>query len=285
MHKIEFNNITKEFPESISEMTGTQFRYFSFLEMCRQSGLISMPKLEVLFIYHVLDLVRTSDSEKVVENITEIRKLVKPYFTTQNDKKGKSHLIVDLNFVNNPLPVIEIGKLKLHGPSAALQNCSYEEVFVHGQNALIDFSTDRDETYLDDLVAALYRPLVNGKRPKFDSEANEAHLELIKKIQPEVKFGVFLFFASCHKFITTASELNIGGGTTIDIAQLFKPDPSQGKNKGIGPAGIIYSIAESGVFGNARETAGENVYVVLTRMVQLHEQYLEQKRNAKRNKT
>lgn len=282
MHKISFGNIQKDFPENISEMSGPQFRYFSYLEMQRQQGKISMIELEVFFVYFAMDMVSTSNEPLVIENVNNLRKLVQPYFTTQKDKSGKIHNIVDLNFVHNLIPVIEIKNTKLYGPKAALQDCSYEEVFAHCQNALIDFSNEREEGYLDELVAGLYRPQVNGKRPKFNSETYEEHMDLIKAVQPEIKFAVFLFFASCHKFITTATELNIGGGTTINVAQLFKPDPSQGKSKSIGPAGIIFSLAESGVFGNARETASENVYTILTRMVQLHEQHKELKRNAKR---
>jgi hypothetical protein len=281
MHKIQFGTITRDFPESISEMTESQFRYFSFLEMNRQTGKLTMEELEVLFVYFAMGMLRASDTPLVIENVTNLRKLVQPYFTTQT-LKGKKYTILDLNFVSNLIPVIEIDGTKLYGPAEALQDCSYEQVFVHAQNALLDFSNDREETYLDQLTAVLYRPKKNGKREKFNSETYEAQLELIKKLQPEIKFAVYLFFASCHKFITTATNLNIGGGTSMDVAQLFKPDPSQGQAKGIGPAGIIFTIAESGVFGNARETAGENVFTILSRMVQLHEQYKEQKRNAKR---
>lgn len=286
MHKIEFNNITREFPESIEEMTPAQYRYFAFLELNRQMGKISMKQLEVQFVYFALNMVRTSDAPKVIENVTLLRELVKPYFTTQK-AKGKTNTIVDLNFLGNPLP--EIVPKKGHrflGPSAALQNCTYEEVFVQAHAALLEFSNTMEEESLDRLVAILYRPAnEKGKRPKFDPETFEDNIPLVQHLHPEVKFGVYLFFASCVKFITTAEALDIGGGNTVNIAQLFKPDPGQSSSKGIGPVGLIYSIAESGVFGNARETASQGVYDVLIRMVQLHEQAKEMKKNAKRNQT
>lgn len=281
MHKITFGNITREFPGTVSEMTVDQYRYFCFLEMQRQLGQIIMEQLEVSFVYFALNMVRTTKTPQVVENVTQLRKLVKPYFTKEK-KDGKTYTILALNFVNNPLPVLKVDGSILHGPGDALQNCTYEEVFIHGHNALMDFSATRDEEHLDQLVAILCRPAVNGIRPKFNAEILEDHLPLVKKLQPEVKFGIFLFFASCHKFITNASALDIGGGNTVDIAQLFKPDPNQKRQKGIGSIGIIYSLAESGVFGNAKETASQNVYDVLIRMVQLHEQYKEARRNAKR---
>ena len=281
MHKIEFKNITKEFPESISEMTAPQYRYFCFLEMNRQLGKISMERLEVLFVYFVLDMVHTTNAPKVVENITALRELVAPYFTTQISK-GKEYVILDYNFVTNPLTTIECNNTILYGPLDALQNCSYEEVFVHAQNALLDFASDKDEDALDRLVAILYRPGEKGKRPKFKAEDLQDHLPIVKQLLPEVKFGIYLFFASCQKFITSADELDIGGGVTVNIAELFKPDSSQGTEKGIGPVGIIYSLAESGVFGNAQETARQNVYDVLIRMVQLNQQAKTAKKNAKR---
>ena len=281
MHKIEFSNITREFPESVSEMTPEQFRYFAFLEMNRQLGKISMQELEVFFVYFALNMVRTTDGLKAIENVNLLRELVRPYFTTQKIK-GKNVTILDLNFLENPLPLLKTEGAKLHGPSAALQNCTYEEVFVHAQNALLEFSASGEEEALDRLVAILYRPAVDGKRPKFDPEKIDDHLPLVKKLLPEVKFGIYLFFASCQKFITTATDLDIGGGNEVNIAQLFKPDPGQKKVKGIGPVGIIYSLAESGVFGSAKDTASQGVYDVLIRMVQLHEQAKEMKKNAKR---
>lgn len=282
MHKIEFGNITRDFPESVSEMTPEQFRYFAFLEMNRQLGKMKMEQLEVFFVYFALNMVRTTKSLKAVENVNLLRELVRPYFTTQKIK-GKNVTILDLNFLENPLPVISVNaSLKLHGPAAALQNCTYEEVFVHAQNALLEFSATGEEETLDRLVAVLYRPLLDGKRPKFDPEKIEEHLPLVKNLLPEVKFGIYLFFASCQKFITTATDLDIGGGNRVNIAQLFKPDPGQKKARGIGPVGIIYSLAETGVFGNAKETASQGVYDVLIRMVQLHEQAKEMKKNAKR---
>lgn len=281
MHKIAFGKIEKDFPENISEMTGAQYRYFCFLEMQRQMGKMEMAELEVLFVYFVLEMDRRIDAPLVVENVTQLRKLVQPYFTIEK-RDQKTHIIIDLDFVKNILPVLEVGETKLLGPADALQNCTYEEVFVHGQNALLEFSNTREEDHLDELVAILYRPAINGKRPKFNAEDMEEHLHLVKQLNPEVKFGIFLFFASCHKFITNADALDIGGGVTVDIAQLFKPDPNQKKSKGIGSIGIIYSLAESGVFGNAKETASYPAYDILIRMVQLHEQYKEAKRNVKR---
>ena len=288
MHSIQFGNITREFPESISEMTAEQYQYFSFLEMNRQLGKMSMEEVEVLFIYFVLNMERSTNGLKATENINMLRELVRPYYTVQKIK-GKNVRILDLSFLENPLPVLNVKTprlpfwgVKLHGPTAALQDCTYEEVFVHGQNALLEFSSTGDAEALDRLVAILYRPLIKGKKPKFNPEQIDDHLPFVKTLFPEVKFGIYLFFASCQKFITTATDLDIGGGNEVNIAQLFKPDPGQKKTKGIGPVGIIYSLAESGVFGSAKDTASQGVYDVLIRMVQLHEQAKEMKKNAKR---
>ncbi|MUP44906.1 hypothetical protein E0K83_03990 [Gramella sp. BOM4] len=283
MHKIQFGKIKKDFPENIEEMTGPQYRYFCFLELNRQQGKLSMEDVEVFFVYFALNMVHTSESPKTIENVNTLRELVRPYYIEQ-EAKGKKYKIVDLNFVKNPLPSITIDKTDLLGPDTALGNCTYEEVFVHGQNAMIDFCNTNEEEYLDELVAILYRPAVKGKRPKFSAEALEENIELVKKLDPEVKFGVFLFFSSCHKFITTADELSLKGGVEVNIAQLFKP--SKKKAKGVGPVGVIWDLAESNVFGDAAKTGKANVYDVLVRMVQLHEKAKESKsENDNRSKT
>lgn len=256
-------------------MTAAQYRYFSFLEMNRQQGKISMADLEVFFVYFALNMVHTSNSSKTIENVNHLRELVRPFFKDQEDK-GKKYKIVDLNFVMNPLEKIQVEKTELLGPAPALTNCTYEEVFVHGQNAMIDFCNTNEEEYLDKLAATLYRPAVNGRRPKFNSEDLDDVLPLVRKLEPEVKFGIFLFFSSCHKFITTNDALPLEGGIVVDVAQLFKP--SKKKAKGVGPVGVIWDLAESQVFGNAGETGKINVYDVLVRMVQLHEKAEELKK-------
>lgn len=281
MHSIAIGHIKRGFPENISEMNTAQYRYFSFLELNRQMGKVSMAQLEVLFVYFALNMVRTSSSPRVIENVAKLRKLVQPYYTTQKNK-GKTTTIVALNFLENPLPILQVNNNKLYGPGAALQNCTYEEVFVHAQNALLEFSNTLEEKHLDTLVATLYRP--DGKRTQFNPDTLEDHLPAINRLLPEVKFGVYLFFASCQKFITNAKALDIGGGVKINIAQLFKPSPGQNSGAGIGPIGLIYAIAESGVFGNAKETASQGVYDILTRMVQLHEESKQVQENAKRRR-
>ncbi len=289
MHKIEFGNITREFPESISEMTVPQYRYFCYLELNRVSGNIKMNEVETAFVYFILNMVRTSKSKKVVENVTMLRKLVHPYYNTEKIK-GRLSMVVNLDFVENPIPILKIKKgkkdLQYFGPAAALQNCSYEEVFVHAHNAMLDFINNKDIEALDRLVAILYRPAVDGKRPLFDQEQYQDLIPDFEKLAIEVKYGVFLFFASSHKFLTTHTNLDIGGGNTVNIAQLFAPDPNQVKGKGFGAVGVIFSLAKTNVFGNSKETGRANVIDVLVHLVQLHEEAKNLKREYdKRNST
>lgn len=279
MHKIEFNNISKEFPESISEMSSDQYQYFCYLEILRQTGKIKMSRLEVLFIYYVLDMERVSSAPQVIENINKLRDLVRPYFSSQS-KKGTSQKIVELDFVENPLPEIIIAKKKYSGPKTALQDCQYAQIFVYAHNEYLDFSKASEEAHLDRLLAILYHP----PGEKFDPELIETRSVLFSGLKVEIKFGVYLFFASCLKFMATCKELSIGGGVTVDLSELFKPDPAQVKMKGIGAIGVIYSIAESRVFGDAEKTGKQGVYDILIRLIQLDQQAKKIKEDAKRNR-
>lgn len=278
MHQISFNNITREFPETVSEMTPEQYRYFCQLELARQAGQISMARLEILFIYHVLNMVRVSNKPQVIENIHKLRSLVKPYFTSQR-KDGKDRPVLDLDFVHNPIPEIKLGKTIYKGPGTALQDCEYAQLFVYAHNAYIDFSKTMQDKHLDRLVAALYMPAGS----EFKAQDMISRAGKFKDIPLDLKFGVYLFFASCMKFIATNTALPIGGGVTVDISILFKSDGGSGSMKGIGAIGVIYDLAADGVFGDADKTGHQNAYDVLIRIIQLDQKAKKLKEDAKRN--
>jgi hypothetical protein len=67
-----------------------------------------------------------------------------------------------------------------------------------------------------------------------------------------------------------------GNGIEIDgnkcmFSRIFRKGKGEGRSEGegIGLTGVLMSLAESGVFGNIKETADANVWDVLTRLYQL----------------
>lgn len=284
MHTLELLHkkpITLEFPSAIWEMTQQQYTFFCKRIMMWHAGLISLRRLKIYLVYEFLNLKRSKcNDDSLVENIHQLTRLCDGYFTTET-RNGKQATIVQQNFINNLIPQIDTEFGPLIGPQDALLDCSYGEV-GYANNSFLDFSKSGNISFLNNLVAALYRPEVDGRRPDFNQK-NLSHITLVEKIPEETKFGVYLWFASCMKWVSTNRALDIGGGVTVDLSILFKKSDSSGKNFGF--LGVIYSLAESQVFGDAEKTARQNYYDILIRMAQMQAEAEKLKRDAKRNKS
>ena len=79
---------------------------------------------------------------------------------------------------------------------------------------------------------------------------------------------MLLWFGNCVDFIATGRPTI--DGIEMDFSILFsKKTDSDNTPAGIGLTGVIYSLAESSVFGNAEQTGNTNLYDVLVRLYQL----------------
>lgn len=284
MHTIELLHkkpITLEFPASIWEMTQEQYVFFCKRLMMWHAGIIPLQRLKVYLVYEFLHLKRSKcNDDELVENIHSLTALCDGYFTSEK-RNGKDATIVRQNFINNLIPVIDTDFGPLIGPQDALLDCSYGEV-GYANNNFLDFSRTGDIKYLNALVTALYRPKIDEERIAFNQKELK-HAPLVEAVPEEIKFGVYLWFASCMKWVSTNQSLDIGGGVSVDVSVLFKQSKSAGKNFGF--VGVIYSLAESQVFGDAEKTAAQNYYDILIRMAQMHAEAEKLKRDAKRHKS
>lgn len=292
MHSIQIGNITKQYPSSIAEMNSLQFTEFSGLVYKYQTKQIHYYEFMVNLVYALLDMQRRVDVNKhpeidqITENINAIAKLNEDFFRTKIEK-GKSFKIIKTDFVKNLLPKVNVGKEMYYGPSDALVNTEFGE-YVTALNAYIDYSQSGEVSDLDTLVGTLYRPerkkgktsRLQDRRIEFDKNSVSYYAEKVSIIPFEEKYAIYLFFSACQHFIVTSKELPISGGITINLSVLFNQNSST-TEKGIGMAGVIYSLAESNVFGDAEKTAKQNTYDVLLRMIQTYLQAKKLKSNAK----
>jgi hypothetical protein len=99
----------------------------------------------------------------------------------------------------------------------------------------------------------------------------------VEKWPAHIKYGIWLWFTACMEFLRTGKP--VIDGIEIDLAILYKGD--EGGSAGIGLTGILYSLAETGVFGGIRETGDSNLYDVLARLYQVKLQMDEIKAKSK----
>ena len=285
MHSIEIvgTKIVLQYPENGTEFNREQLLSFSRLMLLLNTDLITYDDFKVRLTYEFLNLRRSADlslpeNKEIVENVYLISQFVDAYFSEKRED-GKAIRVVEMQFYNQVLPEVKIGNRTYYGPDSALLNTKYGE-YIQALTAFVDFSKSGKGHFLDTLIATLYRPenpdndpenpdtnYSADRRREFNPELTEHYARSLKNLNADEKHAIYLFFASCQHFIATNTSLDIGGGNTIDLSVLFKQEPGSNAVKSLGLVGTLYSIAESRVFGNVKEVAGQNTYDVLAYLV------------------
>ena len=230
----------------------------------------------------VVNISKHPNASLISENVNKISKLNNQFFEDRVIR-DKSVKVIKLDFVKNLLPKIKINKTYYLGPADALFNTEFGE-YVSALNSYLDYSKSGKEEDLDRLIASLYRPESKSRKKQklqntrvvFNSQKVQYFANQIKNLPFAEKYAIYLWFSACQKFIVTNKELELSGGVIVDLSVLFKKEKSSGN--GIGMAGVIYSLAETNVFGDAEKTAKQNTYDVFLRMLQ---SYLQAKKNQK----
>ena len=257
-----------EFPTSIEEFTPKQFLKWVSLLLRFENGSITYNDLKTEFATF---LVKRKSNSKQAYFASQIYRLTERlnFLFEEKEKKDKIELH-PATTIKNLIPKIRM----YYGPSDALQNITFLE-YIHAYQYYQEFILDKDERKLDLLIATLYRPkhyFFFGERAKYNSDKTERRSKIFAKLSLETKFGVFYFFKSCDSYLREA-RISIAGNE-IDFGILFKSQDNDTESDGLGMLGVLYKMAESGVFGNIKATAQENFWDVMLKLYQNHKEYL-----------
>lgn len=154
----------------------------------------------------------------------------------------------------------------LIGPASHGADLTFGE-FRYAVIMMNEYTTTQDVTYLNSLCAVLYRPVdENCKKIKFSQDNIQHSLSDIAKIPEYVRWGIYAWFASFCKFLFTGTF--ILDGCEICFAPVFgssgndyTPEQSLGMNS------ILFSVAESGVFGNIEDVDNTQLMRVLLKLL------------------
>lgn len=276
MLQLHLKTSTAQFPEQLSELTPQQFYHVAQQYLLLQVGAIDFKAMQVQIVYALLNMRRNVSQEdekvnyKLVRNIHYLCEVVKPWFK-EEVKDGKTIYSLKLDFYDNPVPELTIDKRTYKGPTSLLTGLTFDQ-YIQAVNAYNDYSHTNDAHYLHVLITTMYKPVKHDYR---------FHLE---DVDPVHQFMIFLFFAAVQQFLTTANHLELGGGSYVNIAQLFKPGKKKISGSNFGLTGALFELGKEGTFGNAQQTKEQEAWDVLVRMAQLHEQAIKLKKNAKVNR-
>jgi len=302
MHLIEIQNTnTKiDFPEHLGEYTNQQYLDFCELLTQFQADVISYEEFRIKLTYKLMNMVHSKkklseeEAETRNENIYRLSLFIDALFA---DKKvgNKIFKSIDLSFVDNKIPQFEYNNVIYYGPEDALLNITFDEIL-----AAIEYFNIYNKTLavedLNKLVATLYRPkkqdtetniLTNYEgdiRQEFYSTNIDLRAKKLENLPLHIKIGIKLFFEACINFIATAKNVTVQGND-IDLSVLFQGTASNknetSKEKGIGMLSVLFSLSETHVFGNKKETGKERYWTILLKLYQNHIDVEQQKQKIK----
>jgi hypothetical protein len=293
MHKLEIpqKNIVREFPSEISEMSQSEFILFIDLVLRYLSGTISIDEVKIQLIKKLLNirydfrymLYSEEEREHAQAEIFRLSELCESFFE-EITRDGKQVKTFKLSFTKNFIPRI---CNRYYGPQDALQDLNFAE-YRMAHSYYTAYIESKNEDDLNHLIAVLYRPRKRFFRlkrllPSYDGQhrvpltakSNPLFLEQraadIADLPMAIRYGIFLFFSGCEEFLAKGSVTV--DGKEIDFSILYEKSGDSGSDSpDIGLVGILYSLAETKVFGSIEETDGTGLYDIMIRLYQVVKQ-------------
>ena len=246
-----------------------------------QAGELDYLSFRTHAVYKLLNMKRGApgiNDDFKFSNIYQLSELVDSFF--EEEEEGRR--IIKQYYINNPVPFFRSRLFCYYGPADEFNNVKFGE-YVDGLGHYTDFHQTGDPHYLYLLLATFYRrrkpgtalakflETFNGdERVRYNPESVAARAKKFKMQHTGIVFGFYLLFASFQKYITTA-QLYVAGNE-IDLSVLFDEGSRTHKESdlpGIGMKSLMYSFAESGVYGDLERVREVPLWEALVRMYDL----------------
>ena len=157
---------------------------------------------------------------------------------------------------------------KLRGPASHGADLTFGE-FRAATAAMNLYTQDHMESDLLALVATLYRrPDAQGRRQPFDADRLPDYMRAAKGMPSWLQWGVYAWFAHFCEYLLSGSF--VIDGNEVSFAPVFgrrEPDTPRSSAQDLGLNSILYTVAESGVFGTATDTDRTPLLRVLLKLL------------------
>lgn len=188
------------------------------------------------------------------------------FFNITKGKDGNETFEILPSGVKMHVPTVKIGWKKYSGPGDFMQNMTFLQ-FKDALAASQKYMETQETEWLARMAAIIYQ----RKGETYKPERIAGRIKGFSKLDKGILMMCFYYIMGCMQVIRTDAN---GNGIEIDgnkcmFSRIFKKGEGRGEGEGIGLTGVLMSLAESGVFGNIKETADANVWDVLTRLYQL----------------
>ncbi|MCH8491442.1 MAG: hypothetical protein LAT81_16175 [Oceanicaulis sp.] len=272
MHTLEIpsKELKIDYPESIEEMNPEQYLKFIELGLHYKTERISKAQLKTKLVYILCNFYHDKRKWKKMEQIDELVNFNSNIFhigeTLESLFDGDD---LRMGSVLCLIPTINFKKRKYVGPGDALNELTfgqYMDAFSHYQN----YGETKDIESLKRLFVTLYRPTDRRtKRPvEYNSDNVESEARAINKMDFRYLLAALWFFeASLYYYRHDAITID---GNEIDFSLLYNKSGPSGKSQGAGLKDVLFTVAESGVFGSINKARKAKFLDVMLRLHQLH---------------
>lgn len=298
--EIPEKDISVEIPSHWDEMTHRQRIYCLRQGLMATSGMVDMDTARISCLYHLLGISstwgtiareRVSSELRVQEKYSRILLLAEELcgFLFSQDKDGRWELSYET--VYNHFPILQAGKVTLHGPAHLLADVSMGE-FRAAVEEMREYFEDRNPHALHRMIACLYRPQrreyeVLKEREDFDGlrrePMNRARIEdnarHAAKVSSFLQQAVLMWFSYMIGYIQ--KEPIVLSGNEVSFQPLFQGGGDSGRSTG-GWDAVLRRVGKDGPFGDVEKTDRAGLYDVLLYMLDCHEENRKLKRNLKK---
>ena len=285
MRQVEFPEIKKSFniPESLAECTTLEYMALSYLVLQYLSGSVNYEEFRIHAISNLMNI-HVSDKyvndEDIMTNVYFLSELTSSFF--EDTKEGQKK--IKLDFLDIKIPFVKTTFSKYYAPTNTLFEISYGE-FADASRVFDDFHASGDVFNLYLLAAILYRKrkLFSKKIKTYKSSEIEKQAKHFKKyVAPSFIYGVYLQFVAFKQYLPVAKIP--WSGQFLDFEILFEGDPETENNiPGIGVDSMVFSLAESGVFGSTEKVRSTNLLEIMIHLYDLRKRDIERQKQENAN--
>lgn len=261
-----------EIPENWNEISQKQFRYLlrRYWKMVHDSD-IELIDLKRDFASYLIGREQAWVLNRRLRYLTAVNNIAHrlDWLFEINDNQ----ISLNVNTTRNLLPEYK----GLRGPKDFGTDIRFGEFRV-AVDILNAYNEQQDDEILDTLAGTLYRQKSkNTNKPGFDGNFREqfslynleVYAENVKKWPVWVKYGIYLWFANFCKFLI--NDTFIIEGREVCFAPVFgsgNTDEKKGDN--LGMLSILFTMADSGTFGNVEQTDKAPLIDVMLKLLNDH---------------
>lgn len=274
MITLELHPIGKKLhlPTCLAECNSEQYIKASNIIFRYKTGNLNELQFNKSLLYALLDIksqksIPENVEDKINENVILLSEHIQEFFIQENE-----HQKIRLDFIHNPIPWIKHGIVKLIGINDGFIDEPFGK-YIDALEHFLDFNAYQDVESLIKMCEILYTPKSTFLYKRFFDWG---------KVDFGILYGTYLFFASFQIYLQSAGVEY--AGQTYNLKIIFDSE-GESTTSGIPSLGLkstLFSIAETGVFGEMEKVRKTNTWEIFLRLYDLRKKAIDEE-NAVKN--